>query len=431
MSNVAIQAEDLGKRYRLGQFVSYRTLRESLTNVFVAPFRRHREESESGARGYIWALKNVSFQVPEGEVLGIIGRNGAGKTTLLKILTRVTTPTEGLARIRGRVGALLEVGTGFHPELTGRENVYLNGAILGMKKNEIKRKFDEIVAFSGVEQFIDTPLKRYSSGMQVRLAFAVAAHLEPDVLLIDEVLAVGDYEFQQKCLGKMKEAGKQGRTVLVVSHQLNNIASLCSRTILLDKGKIVMDGETSRVLEHYVSSSRQKAGEMVWEDPRTAPGNEKVRLHAVRIVNADGKVTGDLDINQEFALKVSYWNMAEGKTPIVTAYVNGSIGETVFVSSTGISEHVLSDIGTGSPLPAGLFESECRFPAGLFNTMTYSISLLLHFKVIQSPADITENDILSFTVHNLSGQGDWINLPGYVRPKLKWSTKYLGGFKER
>lgn len=253
MSDIAIRVENLGKQYRIGERERYKALRDVLTQMMTAPFRRltHRSSAAVDPQ-FIWALKDVSFEVKQGEVVGIIGRNGAGKSTLLKILSRVTEPTEGYAEIHGRIGSLLEVGTGFHPELTGRENVYLNGAILGMKKTEIKRKFDEIVAFAEVEKFIDTPVKRYSSGMYLRLAFAVAAHLDPEILLVDEVLAVGDSAFQKKCLGKMGEVAKAGRTVLLVSHNMAAIQSLCTEALLIDQGFIGARGEAITVVEDYL-----------------------------------------------------------------------------------------------------------------------------------------------------------------------------------
>lgn len=264
MSDFAIRVENLGKRYRIGQTVGYKTLRESLSNAVTAPFRRLRSTDRrtpgenppmtGDKQGYIWALKDVSFDVKQGEAVGIIGRNGSGKSTLLKILSRITAPTEGQVEIHGRAGALLEVGTGFHPELTGRENIYLNGAILGLKKAEIERKFDDIVAFAEIEKFLDTPVKRYSSGMYVRLAFAVAAHLEPDILLVDEVLAVGDTAFQKKCLGKMDEVAKGGRTVLFISHNMAAVKSLCSRCILLKDGGIELAGLTSEVTNKYMEA---------------------------------------------------------------------------------------------------------------------------------------------------------------------------------
>ncbi|HXZ12695.1 MAG TPA: polysaccharide ABC transporter ATP-binding protein [Candidatus Sulfotelmatobacter sp.] len=253
MSEAVIQVRGLGKRYRVGTRERYLALRDVLTRVFTAPFRR----GNGAAPEHIWALRDVSLDVEQGEVVGLIGRNGAGKTTLLKLLARITRPTEGYAEIRGRVGSLLEVGTGFHPELTGRENVYLSGAILGMKKIEIDRKFDEIVAFSEVERFLDTPLKHYSSGMQMRLAFAVAAHLEPEILLVDEVLAVGDINFQKKCLGKMEEVSKSGRTIVFVSHQLNQIRRLCERVYWLDDGRVRMVGGSHEVVSAYEAAANR------------------------------------------------------------------------------------------------------------------------------------------------------------------------------
>jgi len=252
MSETIIHVEGLGKRYRVGERERYLALRDVLTRAFTAPFRRngHRRSAD-----HIWALRDVSFGVRQGEVIGLIGRNGAGKTTLLKILSRITRPTTGYAEIRGRVGSLLEVGTGFHPELTGRENVYLSGAVLGMKKAEIVRKFDEIVAFAEVERFIDTPLKHFSTGMQMRLAFAVAAHLEPEILLVDEVLAVGDFEFQKKCLGKMQDVSKSGRTIVFVSHQMNQIRRLCERVLWIDAGQLRLDGPAETTISAYEQSA--------------------------------------------------------------------------------------------------------------------------------------------------------------------------------
>jgi homopolymeric O-antigen transport system ATP-binding protein len=256
--SVVIRSEKLGKRFDVGRFEAYGTLRDSLARALAAPLdalrRRSRPASRQRANESIWAVKDASFEIRDGEIVGIIGRNGSGKSTLLKILSRITEPTAGRAEVRGRVGSLLEVGTGFHPELTGRENVFVNGAILGMSRREIVRKFDEIVAFSGVERFLDTPVKRYSSGMQMRLAFAVAAHLEPNILLVDEVLAVGDMEFQRRCLGKMKEVSLEGRTVVLVSHQMGQIRRLCGRTMWLDGGQVRCFGETGQTISEYESA---------------------------------------------------------------------------------------------------------------------------------------------------------------------------------
>jgi len=276
MSDTVIRVENLGKRYKIGKREGYLTLRDTLASAFKSPLRWSRKRNSSpamshqpsatslepSANNYIWALKDVTFEVTQGEVVGIIGRNGAGKTTLLKILSRITEPTEGYAEIKGRIGSLLEVGTGFHPELTGRENIYLNGAILGMKKREIDKKFDEIVAFAEIEKFIDTPVKYYSSGMYVRLAFAVAAHLEPEILLVDEVLAVGDAAFQKKCLGKMGDVAKEGRTVLFVSHNMGAIQKLCPRSILLEEGRLSLNGESTEVIRQYLGGARRADGRL-------------------------------------------------------------------------------------------------------------------------------------------------------------------------
>lgn len=307
-SNVAVSAESLGKRYRIGAaVVRQNTLRDALAHRVRAlrdGLRASGRNARSGHRD-IWALKDVSFDVPRGEVLGIVGRNGAGKSTLLKILSRITEPTEGRARIRGRVASLLEVGVGFHPELTGRENIFVNGAILGMSRRDIASRFDEIVAFSEVEQFIDTPVKHYSSGMHVRLAFAVAAHLEPDVLLVDEVLAVGDAGFQKKCLGKMRDVGQVGRTVLFVSHNLAAVAGLCHRAMLVDGGRIVHRGDVARVVEAYLGS---------FGDPTSFSlasrtdryGDGRLRVTSVGVLDADGQPASGLQSGRPGSIVLRY-----------------------------------------------------------------------------------------------------------------------------
>jgi lipopolysaccharide transport system ATP-binding protein len=324
MSNIAIRVENLGKQYRIGtRQRGYKTLRESIADTLTSPFvrwRGRRRATIDGSSGhpssvfapsnshsalrtpqsdYIWALKDVSFEIKQGEVVGIIGRNGAGKSTLLKTLSRITEPTEGVAEIRGRVGSLLEVGTGFHPELTGRENIYLNGAILGMHKAQIDRNLDSIVAFAEIEQFLDTPVKRYSSGMYVRLAFAVAAHLAPDVLLVDEVLAVGDAQFQKKCLGKMQDVSlHEGRTILFVSHNMGVVANLCGRVILLENGIVRRDGEPGAVIAEYISASHRPQDEVVWAAADAAAGNARMRLHRARIL-CRGRACSDVEIDQD------------------------------------------------------------------------------------------------------------------------------------
>ncbi|MFU8773615.1 MAG: ABC transporter ATP-binding protein, partial [Anaerolineales bacterium] len=313
MTDLAIRVENLGKQYRIGvEREQYQTLRDSLAAAITAPLRgaksllRSSDGGQSQPSDRIWALRDVSFEVQRGQILGIIGRNGAGKSTLLKILSRVTEPTEGLAEIRGRVGSLLEVGTGFHPELTGRENIYLNGAILGMKRTEIDQKFDEIVGFSEVEKFIDTPVKRYSSGMYLRLAFAVAAHLEPEILVVDEVLAVGDAEFQRKCLGKMTDVAQEGRTVLFVSHNMSAILRLTEETLLLDQGHLVLRAPTAEVVDAYISENFSKTGERYWDADEIPAQAAPFRPISFKVCDIYGRVVDTVRSTEPVHLEVEY-----------------------------------------------------------------------------------------------------------------------------
>jgi lipopolysaccharide transport system ATP-binding protein len=444
MTELIITVEDLSKCYRIGEKEQgYKTFREAIMDGFMAPIRNFKSlrkltkfESDSFGQAHlagqedapdiIWALKGLSFEVKQGEVLGIIGRNGAGKSTLLKILSRITEPTTGDIKTYGRISSLLEVGTGFHPELTGRENIYLNGAILGMRKGEIDRKFDEIISFSGIEKFIDTPVKRYSSGMYVRLAFAVAAHLESEILLVDEVLAVGDYEFQKKCLEKMGEIGKEGRTVLLVSHNLNSIASLCSYSLLLDQGSLLKMGDTRQVISYYLSSTRLRAAEMIWSNPAEAPGNSQTRLHAVRTKTADGRVTDDFDIQEEIIIQVCYWNLSEGSDQKVTLYLHDELKSYVLASANLPSENISEDEWFRVPMPVGLFVTECRIPPNFLNMQTYNIGIAIGSIPGYSAADVINWEVLSFTVHDYSGRDKYsLRAGGVVHPKLAWSTRYL------
>lgn len=362
MNDIAIRVENLGKLYRLGQYVGYGTLREGLTNALSTPFRRIRRmgsmkrETEplppiTDRNEHIWALKAISFEVKQGEVVGIIGRNGAGKSTLLKILTRITGATEGYAEIHGRVGSLLEVGTGFHPELTGRENIFLNGAVLGMNRAEVKRKFDEIVEFSGVEKFIDTPLKRFSSGMQVRLAFAVAAHLEPEIMLVDEVLAVGDVGFQKKCLGKMENVSHQGRTVLFVSHNMQAVRSLCPRSILLKDGRISTDAPTSDTIMAYYNDLRLLT---VDEDtdianPKNRRGSGEARFTEIRIQNESGEECSNFTMGSTIRFVLSYKTFAEVDNLTASiALRSGKSGELITSAGHWISQEGLPAEYSGS-----------------------------------------------------------------------------------
>ena len=418
-----IRISGLGKKYiiRHQSRPRYMTLRETLT----AGAKRMLLGGGPPKREEFWALRDVSFAVQPGEKLGIIGRNGAGKTTLLKILSRITEPSAGRAEIRGRVASLLEVGTGFHPELTGRENIFLNGAILGMRRREIARKFDEIAAFAEVEQFLDTPVKRYSSGMYVRLAFAVAAHLEPEILLVDEVLAVGDAEFQKKCLGKMGEVSRQGRNVLFVSHNMGAIANLCPTVIWLDKGMIAFCGDSQDAIAKYISQGTESRGEASWTDIQTAPGNDVVRLKAVRLKSA-GAVTSDVLINQEIEVEIDYWNLKPGQSLYAGIQVRDKTNSIVFVSVNWSSANLAIDNLAGRPLPKGLFRSRCKIPGNFFNNESYSIDVGIA-NSRNEWQDVQGSGVISFIVHE-SGEmkkeysRSWA---GVIRPKLAWSTELL------
>ncbi|MBI1883215.1 MAG: ABC transporter ATP-binding protein [Chlamydiae bacterium] len=457
--NIAIRVENLGKLYKIGERERYYSFRDRLTTLFTAPFRYARSvmsrngsypsrrrpslvldksKTSRGGRGspgaaplthnesHIWALKDVSFEIKRGEVVGVIGRNGAGKSTLLKILSRITEPTEGGAEIHGRVRSLLEVGTGFHPELTGRENILLNGAIMGMKRVEIRRKFDEIVAFAEVGKFIDTPVKRYSSGMYVRLAFAVAAHLEPEVLLVDEVLAVGDAEFQKKCLGKMGDVAKEGRTVVIVSHNMPSIMNLCERAILLREGEVIKDGRAAEVVQAYLAVARSAGGEVTWSDVENAPGNDLVRLQAVRIFQEGiDASTADVDISKEVRIEISYWNLQENAKLYTSIWLRDQVGTVVLASGSHKSISLTEDLWYGKPRPVGSFRALCKIPANFLNEGLYSVTAIVGTG--SSETQILQDYVLSFHVHDTGEMrkefyGTWI---GTVRPKLAWSTEYL------
>ncbi len=442
MNDIAIEVENLSKLYKIGvRQQGYKTLRESIMGTLVAPFQRLKRLSQSTSSGQqstvngqpsddtIWALKDVSFEVRRGEVVGIIGRNGAGKTTLLKILSRITEPTEGRAEIHGRVGSLLEVGTGFHPELTGLENIYLNGAILGMRKTEIEQKFDEIVSFAEIEKFIYTPVKRYSSGMYVRLAFAVAAHLEPEILLVDEVLAVGDIAFQKKCLGKMEGVAKEGRTVLFVSHNMFSLQNLCTRGILLESGQISMEGSITDVINKYLDLGREQTGEVCWASPDGAPGNERVHLKAVRVVSEEA-ATATVDISKEFRIEIDYWNIETNRRRFIAIGLNNPMGICVFTSSNLPSVSLTPDPWYSRPYPNGLFRTSCTVPGNFLNDGPHSISVFINGETV-SDSIIAVKDIMSFTVQDMGAMrkeytGKWV---GAVRPRLAWQTDQLSNME--
>ncbi|MBI3951593.1 MAG: ABC transporter ATP-binding protein, partial [Acidobacteria bacterium] len=406
--------------------------------AFTAPFRRLKQFSQYAIRnshwgnpqsairnpnsGTIWALRDVSFEIKQGEVVGIIGRNGAGKSTLLKILSRITEPTEGYAEIHGRVGSLLEVGTGFHPELTGRENIYLNGAILGMKRTEIERKFDEIVAFAEVEKFIDTPVKHYSSGMYLRLAFAVAAHLEPEILLVDEVLAVGDAAFQKKCLGKMEDIGAQGRTVLFVSHNMPAVSRLCRRAILLDEGSVLRDGASHQVISAYLASGLGTTAVREWPDLANAPGNDVVRLRAARVRMQHGRITDAVDIRKLVGVEVEYEVMKPGHVLVPNLHFHNEEGVYVFVA---IDQ---DPMWHRKPRPVGRFVSTAWIPGNMLAEGTLIVGVAIS-SYIPFHVHFYERDVVAFqVVDSLEGdsaRGDYAGLmPGIVRPLLRWTTSF-------
>jgi len=362
MSQLAIRCQNLSKQYRIGSPERYRTLRDAISTTVLAPFRRSRNNSPNG-HGHIWALQDVCCEIKRGEVTGIIGLNGAGKSTLLRILSRITAPTRGIAEIYGRVGSLLEVGTGFHPELTGRENIYLNGAILGMQKSEIDRKFDEIVAFAEVEKFLDTPVKRYSSGMYVRLAFGVAAHLETEVLLVDEVLAVGDAQFQKKCFAKMQEIGTQGRTILFVSHNMSAVRSICEQALIIERGRVVAQGEIDETIDRYLSEIN--ASQAVDEAVET----NTFSVISVEVASVSGPVLKTFDTVQ---VKVRFVPRAEIKDP-------GLYVSFLTMDSRRLTGLDLKDFITTESLPAGQ-PAELGFTIESLPLLPGSYQIEIHLK---------------------------------------------------
>jgi len=429
MGDLAIRVENLSKRYRIGQRERYLALRDVLARAISAPFRVFSSNSKPDGRNprsdYIWALKDVSLEVKQGEVVGIIGRNGAGKTTLLKILARITRPTSGYAEVRGRVGSLLEVGTGFHPELTGRENIYLSGAVLGMTKREIDRKFDEIVDFAGVEKFIDTPVKHYSSGMYMRLAFAVAAHLEPEILLVDEVLAVGDADFQKKCLGKMEDVAKEGRTVLFVSHNMGMITSLCKRAILLEEGRLVTDGPASETVMAYYHRGGSSPHAVDFTRGGRPIGDHLATLLQAHIEDMDGNIVSEVDIRYPFKVKMRYrLHESVPEPPFPNFHFFDARGEYVFVSSS-------NNFTNGGTEP-GIYEAECIVPGNLLNNGTYFIGLALTFTHRGIHVSFYEKDALAVNVKDPMEEtlyelrsGYSGPIPGPVRPRLDWRIKKI------
>jgi lipopolysaccharide transport system ATP-binding protein len=405
-----LKVENVYKQYELGQ-VSTGTMAHDFNRWLHKirgkedPYLKITEKNtrdENGGSNFVWALDDISFEVNQGDVVGIIGSNGAGKSTLLKILSKVTSPTKGYIKIKGRIASLLEVGTGFHPDLSGRENIFLNGAILGMTKKEIHAKFDEIVTFSGVDKYIDTPVKRYSSGMYVRLAFSVAAHLEPEILIVDEVLAVGDAEFQKKCLGKMKEVSQQGRTVIFVSHNLVAVKSLCTKGIVMDQGKLVFSGSADEAVENYMNANASKVqSSKVFSSPDDAIGNEFIKIKSITVQPEK------LFITDAIQLDFSFWNFTDELKFNVSFDVIDVFGEVVFGSGNEFSS--INNVGSAS----------CLIPSNLMNDGIYSIHVYVHTAGMRKLYDFM--DIVSFEVFDKERNHAYYGkINGAVRPKLTW-----------
>jgi len=437
--NSSLTVNNVSKIYRLGvQDSTEDSLAKTFAGFIKSPldnFKKYRSlytfddvdfdnpDNPNNDSNVLWAVNNVSFEVQPGEVVGIIGRNGAGKSTLLKLLSRITPPTKGSIEIRGRISSLLEVGTGFHPELTGRENVYLNGTILGMKKREVDRKFDEIVAFSAVEKFLDTPVKRYSSGMRVRLAFAVAAHLEPEILIIDEVLAVGDATFQRKCLSKMEDVGGEGRTVLFVSHSMPAITRLCPRTILLDSGKLFKDGPTHEVVSAYLHSGLGTTAAREWRDPATAPRGDVCRLTSAQVRNEAGAIADTIDIRNSIGLEMEYEVLKPGYVLMPHFHVHNEEGIQLF------STFDVDPQWRRKPRPVGKYKSCAWVPGNFFSEGTVYVSVGM-ITLEPNLKQFNEPEAIAFQILDShegdSARGEWVgDMGGVVRPLLKWSTDVI------
>jgi len=442
MSSWIMKAEGLGKRYRLQhqqQGRRYKALRDVLAEKAAGLFQKMGERRAKSGGGILsplsslpssapsvedfWALRDVSFEIQPGKAVGIIGRNGAGKSTLLKLLSRITEPTEGRAVLRGRVASLLEVGTGFHPELTGRENIFLNGAILGMSRAEIRRKFDEIVAFAEVERFLDTPVKRYSSGMYVRLAFAVAAHLEPEILIIDEVLAVGDAAFQKKCLGKMQDVATGGRTVIFVSHQIASVTRLCQSAIWMHEGRVRAQGEASLICSQYLAGGAAMTSHRIWENNARQPGSEWVVLESVEVL-ADGKPADNMDIKSPVEIRMHYRVLKDGKVLIPNIHLFADDGTLIFIS------HDWHSGWKAKPKAPGRYQTVFSIPGNFFSegrvTVKVAASTYNPFEIHFVEADAVAFTVLEAT-EGAAARGDYAgHLPGVVRPMIETRTEVVG-----
>jgi lipopolysaccharide transport system ATP-binding protein len=419
-----IEVRNLYKKYRIGVKQSYYSLRDSLAemakNPFF-PFKRKKIDKDSLASDEFWALKNVSFKINPGEAVGVIGLNGAGKTTLLKLLCQITPPTRGEIIIRGKIASLLEVGTGFHPELTGRENIYLNGSILGMSQKEIKKRFDEIVNFAEIEKFLDTPVKRYSSGMYMRLAFSVAAHLEPDILLIDEVLSVGDVTFQKKCLGKMEDITGKGRTVLFVSHNMQIVLRYCQKAVLLDKGEMMKFGLIQEVVNDYLYYKQKVATFRKWTDLGRAPGDDIVRLTEVRLWENNHHAKETIDIRSMIRVDIEYRVLKKGVTLVPSIQLSNEQGIIVFSSND------TDNLWNWKSREEGRYVSSAFIPGNFLSEGSYLLRVVIaSYKPPKK--HLSEKDLMTFYVVDPGGidtsRGNYIGrIDGVVRPFLKWITK--------
>lgn len=443
-ADTAIVVENLSKLYRLGvEQQSRDNLATSMASFFRNPLSNYRKYrslhdfrdvdianlergSESGSReDILWAVRDISFEVPRGQILGIVGRNGAGKSTLLKILSRITAPTTGRALIRGRVGSLLEVGTGFHQELSGRENIYLNGTILGLRKREVDKLFDEIVDFAGVEQFLDTPVKRYSSGMKVRLGFAVAAHLNPEVLIVDEVLAVGDAEFKRKCLGKMESIGEEGRTILFVSHNMPQVTRLCNRVIMMEKGEIARDGAPHQVVEAYLSAGQHRVAMREWTNLEDAPGGEIARLRSVSVRNERDEIADSFDIRKPITVQVEYDCLQSGFVLLPAFSLCNEEAQIIFSSAD------IEPKWAGRERAPGRYVARITIPGNFLAEGTMLINTAVwQWEPIRKIEYHVPEAVAFQVIDTLEGdsargkyQGD---LAGVVRPKLDWQTEFTG-----
>jgi lipopolysaccharide transport system ATP-binding protein len=447
--DLAMSVENLSKVYRLGVEQGDRdNLATAMAAFFRNPLANYRQfrslydfrdvdldnkksGAEQGARDDIlWALRDVSFDVPRGQILGIVGHNGAGKSTLLKILSRITAPTSGRARIQGRVGSLLEVGTGFHQELTGRENVYLNGTILGMRKRQVDKLFDEIVDFADVEKFLDTPVKRYSSGMKVRLGFAVAAHLNPEVLIVDEVLAVGDADFKRKCLGKMESIGEEGRTILFVSHNMPQVTRLCHRVLMMENGQIVKDGGPHEVVEAYLSSGKMRVATRDWPDIDDAPGGEIARLRSVSVRNEQGEVKDSFDIRESVTVRIEYDCLKAGHELLPGFSICNEETQILFSSIDIEPKWVGKERGPGR------YVAQITIPGNLFAEGTMLVNTAIRQWQPAQTIEYFVPEAIAFqvidTLDGDSARGSYPgDLAGVLRPKLDWRTERTGDIDGR